>query len=140
MPFKAKVLLFTVGLLIACALIAMWAKAARAAPADAPPAGSQPDAVDDPDPTPPDQLTPEQLAAGTSGKVTYGRAIGWDGKRLRRYRSGQVQAPLSVVLALLVRDPQPIAGVSPHPSRSSEHATIGSGVRTLGGMMGWLAT
>jgi hypothetical protein len=79
MSLKAKALLAAVGSLIASALIAVWAKAERATPDDAPPAGSQPDPVDDFDPTPPDQLTPEQLAAGTSGKITSGTALGWNG-------------------------------------------------------------
>jgi hypothetical protein len=93
MSFRAKALLYAVGLLIAAALVAVWAKAERATPDDAPPADSQPDPIDDFDPSPPDQLTPEQLAAGTSGKISYGTALGWNGKRFQRVRFGQAEAP-----------------------------------------------
>jgi hypothetical protein len=62
-------------------------------PDDAPPPGSQPGPVDDFDPTPPDRLTSQQLAAGTSGKITYGTSLGWDGKRFKRYPCAQAKAP-----------------------------------------------
>jgi hypothetical protein len=93
MPSSAKVLLSAAGSLIASALNAVWARAARMAPDDAPPPGSRPDPIDDFDPTPLDQLTSEQLAAGATGKITYGTSLGWDGKRFRRYPYAGAEAP-----------------------------------------------
>jgi hypothetical protein len=93
MPFKVKALVSAAGTLIASALIAARAKAARKTPDDAPSLGSHPDIANDLDPTPPDRLTAERIEGAISGKVTYGTHLGWDGKRLRWYPFAQAEVP-----------------------------------------------